>query len=166
MAEKIDHDHYTNKHLRNVLGRVKTIAMVGASANWNRPSYFVMKYLLAKDYTVFPVNPRAAGEDILAVPCYASLKDIPERVDMVDIFRGSAAAGPITDEALEIDADVIWMQISVRNDEAAAKAEAKGKTVIMNRCPKIEYSRLFGELSWGGFNSNVITAKRSRAYLR
>ena len=166
MAEIIDHDHYTDKHIRNVLGSVKTIAVVGASANWNRPSFFVMKYLQAKDYTVIPVNPRVAGEDILGVPCYASLKDIPEKVDMVDIFRGSEAAGPITDEAVEIDADVIWMQITVRNDEAAARAEAKGKTVIMNRCPKIEYSRLFGELSWGGFNSHVISAKRRRAFLR
>lgn len=166
MAEKIDHDHYTDKHIRNVLGSVKTIAVVGASANWNRPSFFVMKYLQAKDYTVIPVNPRVAGEDILGVPCYASLKDIPQKVDMVDIFRASKAAGPITDEAIEIDADVIWMQITVRNDEAAARAEAKGKTVIMNRCPKIEYSRLFGELSWGGFNSHVISAKRRRALLR
>jgi predicted CoA-binding protein len=140
--------------------------MVGASPNWNRPSYFVMKYLQEKGYRVIPVNPRVAGEEILGEKVYASLKDIPEDFDMVEIFRSSEAAAPIVDEALEIARDkgvrVIWMQLTVRNDAAAAKAEAAGLTVVMNRCPKIEYGRLHTELSWGGFNSKIISSKRRK----
>jgi predicted CoA-binding protein len=158
----MNHDSYTNDYLRSVLRDVKTIAMVGASPNWNRPSYFAMKYLQEKGFRVIPVNPQAAGQTILGEPVYAELADIPERIDMVDIFRRSEAAGPIVDEAIRIGVKVVWMQIGVRNDEAAVRAEKAGITVIMNRCPKIEYSRLCGELSWGGFNSGVITAKKRR----
>jgi predicted CoA-binding protein len=158
----MNHDSYTNDYLRSVLRDVKTIAMVGASPNWNRPSYFAMKYLQEKGFRVIPVNPQAAGQTILGEPVYAELADIPERIDMVDIFRRSEAAGPIVDEAIRIGVKVVWMQIGVRNDEAAVRAEKAGLTVIMNRCPKIEYSRLCGELSWGGFNSGVITAKKRR----
>lgn len=161
-ALKVDPDNYTDSYLRDVLRRVKTIAMVGASANWNRPSYFAMKYLQQKGYRVIPVNPSAVGQEILGEKVYASLKDIPDKIDMVDIFRNSAAAGPIVDEAIAIKAPVVWMQLGVRNDEAAARAEAAGMTVVMNRCPKIEYGRLHGELSWGGINSGIISSKRQK----
>ena len=161
-----NHDHYSDEHLRRILLGVKTIAMVGASPDWNRPSAFVMKYLQSKRYRVIPVNPAAAGRTINGETCYGSLTDIPQestgRIDMVDIFRRSDRAGPIVDEAIAIGARVVWMQIGVRNDEAAARAEAAGLTVVMNRCPKIEYGRLHGELSWGGFNSRIISSKRRK----
>ncbi|HEX2116869.1 MAG TPA: CoA-binding protein [Alphaproteobacteria bacterium] len=158
----VDHDNYTDGYLRDILRRVKTIAMVGASTNWNRPSFFAMKYLQHKGYRVIPVNPGAAGQTILGEKVYASLKEIPDKIDMVDIFRNSAAAGPIVNEAIAIGAPVVWMQLGVRNDEAAARAEKAGITVVMNRCPKIEYGRLHGELSWGGINSGIISSKRMK----
>ena len=161
-TRRVDHDAYTDDYIRGILRRVRTIAMVGASPNWNRPSYFAMKYLQQKGYRVIPVNPVAAGQIILGEKAYASLEDIPEPVDMVDIFRNSEAAGPITDEAIAIGAKVAWMQLGVRNDPACQRAEAAGLTVVMNRCPKIEYGRLHGELSWSGINSGIISAKRPR----
>jgi predicted CoA-binding protein len=157
-----DHEHYTDDHLRGILRGVRTIAMVGASPNWNRPSYFAMKYLQHKGYRVIPINPTAAGQTILGETAYANLKDVREPVDMVDVFRNSEAAGPITDEAIAIGAKVVWMQLGVRNDDAAQRAEAAGLQVVMNRCPKIEYGRLHGELSWGGINSGIISAKRRK----
>jgi uncharacterized protein len=159
----MDHDHYTDAFLKDTLARVRTIAVVGASANWNRPSFFVMKYLQAKGFRIVPVNPREAGTAILGEKVYAALEDIPHAIDMVEIFRNSDEAGPLTDAAIAKGAKVVWMQIGVRNDAAAARAEAAGLTVVMNRCPKIEYSRLYGELSWGGFNSGVISSKRRKA---
>ena len=157
---------YDDRKIRSILGDVRTIAMVGASPTWNRPSYFAMKYMQAKGYRVIPVNPRAAGQDILGERVYATLADVPHRIDMVQIFRNSDAAGPITDEALAVAEEkgirVLWMQLGVRNDAAAARAEAAGLTVIMNRCPKIEWGRLHGELSWGGINSKIISARRRR----
>ena len=156
------HDSYSDEYLRAVLRAVRVIAMVGASPNWNRPSYFVMKYLQAKGFRVIPVNPTAAGQEILGEKVYATLADIPEPVDMVDIFRRSDQVGPIVDEAIRIGAKVVWMQLTVRNDEAAAKAEAAGLKVVMNRCPKIEFGRLSGELSWSGVNSEIISSKRRR----
>ncbi len=158
----MNHDHYTDAYLKGVLESVRTVAMVGASPHWNRPSYFVMKYLQAKGFRVRPVNPTAAGETILGEVCYAGLADLPEPVDMVDIFRNSEAAGPLADQAVEIGAKTAWMQLTVRNDAAAGRAEAAGLAVVMNRCPKIEYARLFGELSWNGFNSRRISSKRRR----
>ena len=157
-----DHESYEDDFLRGILDRVKTIAMVGASPHWNRPSYFAMKYLQGKGYRVIPINPKAAGQPILGEQAYASLKDVPVPVDMVDIFRKSNAAPSIVDEALQMDPrpGVIWMQLGVRNDAAAEKAEAHGMTVVMNRCPKIEYARLFGEIGWLGVNSRVISSKR------
>jgi len=162
----VDHDAYSDAYLRSILASVRTIAMVGASPRWNRPSYFAMKYLQEKGYRVIPVNPGAAGGEILGERVYASLAEIPERIDMVDVFRGSKDAGPIVDEAVAVAEEkgikVIWMQLGVRNDEAAGTAEAAGLKVVMNRCPKIEYGRLHSELSWGGFNSRVISAKRRK----
>jgi len=158
----MNHDTYADAYLKRVLNDTKTVAMVGASPNWNRPSYFVMKYLQVKGYKVYPVNPRAVDETILDEPVYASLADLPETVDMVDIFRASAAAGPITDEAIAHGAKSVWMQLTVRNDEAAERAEAAGLNVVMDRCPKIEFARLNGELSWNGVNSRVISSKRRK----
>jgi predicted CoA-binding protein len=157
-----DHDAYSDEFLGGILGRVRTIAMVGASPHWNRPSFFAMKYLQHKGFRVIPVNPAAAGTTILGERCYATLRDIPFHVDMVDIFRNSAAAGTIAEDVIAIGADVMWMQLGVRNDAAARKAEAAGLTVVMNRCPKIEYGRLHGELSWSGINSGIISAKRQK----
>ncbi len=166
----LDHEHYPDGLLRKVLGSVRTIAMVGASPDWHKASSFAMKYLQSKGYRVIPVNPRAAGKTILGETCYGRLSDIPpneaRRIDMVDIFRNSEAAGPIADEAVAIGAKVVWMQLGVRNDAAAARAEKAGLTVIMNRCPKIEYGRLNGELSWGGFNSRIISSKRRKPATR
>ncbi len=159
----MSHDTYTDEFLKDTLARVRTIAVVGASANWNRPSFFVMKYLQAKGVRIVPVNPKEAGSAILGEKVYVSLADIPHALDMVEIFRSSEEAGPITDEAVRLGAKVVWMQIGVRNDAAAKRAEDAGLTVVMNRCPKIEYSRLYGELSWGGFNSGVISSKRRKA---
>ncbi|MBL8673190.1 MAG: CoA-binding protein [Alphaproteobacteria bacterium] len=162
----MDHASYSDEYLRAILQRVKCFAMVGASTDWNKPSYFAMKYLQKKGYRVIPVNPKAAeaGEEILGERAYPDLKSVPGRFDMVDVFRNSAAAGPITDEAIALAPEkgigVVWMQLGVSNPEAAARAEAAGLQVVMNRCPKIEYGRLFGELSWGGFNSGIISSKR------
>ena len=162
MVRKMNHDAYDDDYIRAILRDVRVIAMVGASPNWNRPSYFAMKYLQAKGYRVIPVNPVAAGQEILGEKVHASLATIGETVDMVDIFRNSEAAGPISDEAIAIGAKVVWMQLGVRNDAAAARAEAAGLRVVMNRCPKIEYGRLSGALSWGGINSGVISSRRRR----
>lgn len=151
---------YSDELLSNVLARVKSVALVGASDDPVRASYFVMKYLLEKGYQVYPINPKLAGRTLLGRTVYASLADLPETADMVDIFRNSAAAGPIADEAVAHGAKVVWMQLTVRNDEAAARAEAAGLTVIMDRCPKMEYQRLFGEIGRIGVNSNVLTTKR------
>ncbi len=158
----MNHESYSDDYLRRILKSARSIAMVGASPHWNRPSYFVMKYLQAKGFRVIPVNPVAAGGEILGETVYASLADLPETVDMVDIFRNSEAAGPIADEAVAHGAKAVWMQIGVRNDAAAARAETAGLSVVMNRCPKIEYSRLCGELAWSGVNTGIISSRRRR----
>ncbi|MGA7268794.1 MAG: CoA-binding protein [Aestuariivirga sp.] len=158
----MNHDSYVPDYIRGILQSVKTIALVGASANEVRPSYFVMKYLLDKGYDVIPVNPGLAGQTLLGQTVYATLKNIPKPVDMVDIFRNSEAAGPITDEALSLSPrpKVIWMQLSVRNDAAASRAEAEGVQVVMDRCPKMEYGKLSGEWAWVGGNSGVISSRK------
>lgn len=158
----MNHDSYDNSYISGILNGVRTIAIVGASANDVRPSFFVTKYMIDKGYEVFPVNPGHAGKEILGRMTYASLSDIPVPIDMVDIFRASAAVPPIVDEALALYPlpKVIWMQLTVRHDEAAAKAEAAGVKVVMNRCPKIEYARLSGEIGWNGVNSRVISSKK------
>ena len=154
--------NYPDELIKSILRSTKTIAMVGASGNDMRPSYFAMMYLLAKGYVVHPINPGMAGQKILGQTVYAALKDVPAPVDMVDIFRNSEAAGPLADDAIAIGAKVLWMQIGVRNDAAAARAEAAGLQVVMNRCPKIEYSRLHGELAWSGVNTGIISSKRQK----
>ncbi len=157
---------YEDAEIEGILRDVRVVAMVGASPNWVRPSNFAMKYMQGKGFRVIPVNPGQAGKEILGEMCYARLADIPDRIDMVDIFRSSEAAGGIVDEAIAMAADkgisVIWMQLGIRNDAAAERARAAGLQVIMDRCPKIEYGRLFGELSWSGINSGVISSKRRK----
>ncbi|MGE3831294.1 MAG: CoA-binding protein [Parvibaculaceae bacterium] len=162
----MNHDSYPADYIRDILRSVRVIAMVGASDNIVRPSYFVMKYLLDKGYRVIPVNPGLAGKDILEQRVYGSLADIPEPLDMVDIFRNSQAAGQIVDEALALPQkpNVIWMQLGVRNDEAAARAEAQGVKVVMNRCPKMEYGKLSGEWAWVGGNSGLVSSRRQRLH--
>ncbi|KAF7186750.1 O-acetyl-L-homoserine sulfhydrylase [Pseudocercospora fuligena] len=154
---------YPDAQLRRILSTVRTIAIVGASSNWNRPSYFVMKYLQRKGYRVIPVNPGNAGKKLLGEIVYANLREVPDKVDMVNVFRASHSVGPIVEDAIAAGVTVVWMQLGVRNDEAAAKAEAAGIEVIMNRCPKIEFGRLGGELSWGGVNSGIIRNKPAQA---
>lgn len=158
----MNHDSYTPDYIRDILRSVKSIALVGASSNPVRPSYIVMQYLLDKGYKVVPVNPGLAGQTLLGQTVYATLSEIPLPVDMVDIFRNAEAAAAITDEALALDPrpKVIWMQLSVRNDAAAARAEAAGLQVVMNRCPKMEYGKLSGEWAWVGGNSGMISSRK------
>ncbi|KIC43253.1 CoA-binding protein [Ruegeria sp. ANG-R] len=152
---------YTDAHLTTILKRTKVVAVVGVSMNPVRPSYYVARYLSLKGYTVIPVNPGHAGRFLFGQTVRASLSEISQPVDMVDIFRRSEAVPPIVDEALAAFPDLrtIWMQIGVEHDEAAATAQTRGVDVVMNRCPKIEYQRLFGELRMGGFATGVISSK-------
>jgi hypothetical protein len=161
-APAMNHDAYPDSYIRGILNTVKTIAMVGASEKENRPSYFAFKYLLERGYKMIPVNPGHAGEDMLGQRIYARLADIPEPVDMIDIFRGSQYAIAIVQEALALKTrpSVIWMQLGVRNNEAAALAEANGMKVVMNRCPKIEYGRLSSEIAWMGVNTRTLSSKK------
>jgi len=161
----MNHDAYPDAYIRGILNTVKTIAMVGASEKENRPSYFAFKYLLERGYTMIPVNPGHEGHTLLGQPIYARLADIPQPVDMVDIFRSSKYALGIVQEALALKPrpQVIWMQLGVRNDEAAALAEAHGLKVVMNRCPKIEYGRLSSEIAWMGVNTRTISSKKAAA---
>ena len=168
----MNHDHYDDAYLRRILLETRTIAVVGASTNWKRPSYFAMKYLQEKGFRVVGVNPKAAadGAEILGEPTYASLSDVPGPFEMVDVFRNSEAAGGVVDEAIALAEEkgirTVWMQLGVRNDDAAARAEAAGLQVVMNRCPKIEWGRLNLELAWGGVNTGVISARRPRMAAR
>ena len=159
----MNHDSYSDAYIRGILNTVKTIAMVGASEKQNRPSYFAFKYLLERGYKMIPVNPGHAGEQMLGQRIYARLADIPEPVDMVDIFRASQYALPVVREALDLNPrpKVIWMQLGIRNDEAAALAEANGLKVVMNRCPKIEYGRLSSEIAWMGVNTRTISSRKA-----
>jgi predicted CoA-binding protein len=159
----MNHDSYPDSYIRGILNTVKTIAMVGASEKENRPSYFAFKYLLERGYTMIPVNPGHDGHTMLGQRIYARLSDIPVPVDMVDIFRAAQYALPVVQEALALKPrpQVIWMQLGVRNDEAAALAEANGMKVVMNRCPKIEYGRLSSEIAWMGVNTRTLSSKRA-----
>jgi predicted CoA-binding protein len=145
-------------NLRRILRAYRRVAIVGLSAEWHRPSYFVAKYLQQHGYQIVPVNPRY--ETILGERCYARLEDIPEPVDMVDVFRRTADVGPIADSAIAIGAKCLWQQIGVTNEAAAARARAAGLDVVMDRCVKIEHARLFGGLNWAGVNTGVISARR------
>ncbi len=160
----MDQDSYPDSYVAGVLQEAKSFAMVGASANTRRPSYFVLKYLTAKGYRVFPINPGHAGSEILGQKVFARLSDLDQPVDVVDIFRNSEAALGIVRDAIglkdKLGIKVIWMQIGVRNDEAAALAETAGLKVVMNRCPKIEYARLSGEIGWVGVNNRIISSQK------
>ena len=160
----MSHESYDDTYIRGILNTVKTIAMVGVSPKDSRPSYFAFKYLLERGYRMIPVNPGLADKDLLGQKAYARLADIPEPVDMVDIFRASAFVLPIVEEALKMQPRprVVWMQLGIRNDAAAALAEQNGIKVVMNRCPKIEYGRLSSEISWMGVNSRTLTSKRAQ----
>jgi uncharacterized protein len=159
----MNHDDYPDSYIRGILNTVKTIAMVGASEKENRPSYFAFKYLLERGYRMIPVNPGHAGETMLGQKIYARLSDIPEPIDMIDVFRASQYALPIVQEALALKPrpQVVWMQLGIRNDEAAALAEANGMKVVMNRCPKIEYGRLSSEIAWIGVNTRTLSSKKA-----
>ncbi|MFZ1089721.1 MAG: CoA-binding protein [Xanthobacteraceae bacterium] len=164
----MDHDNYSDTYIRGILNTVKTIAMVGVSANTSRPSYFAFKYLMERGYRMIPVNPGLAGQELLGQKVYAKLADIPLPVDMVDIFRASRYAPDIVREALALEPrpQVIWMQLGVRSDEAAELAEGNGLKVVMNRCPKIEYGRLSSEIAWMGVNTRTITARKPQLFGR
>jgi|TARA_B110000116_G_scaffold243260_1_gene232963 predicted CoA-binding protein len=154
---------YANALIRKVLSQTRTIAMVGASGNWKRPSFFAMKYLQKKGYRVIPINPGRAGDEILGETVYASLNDVAAPIDMVDVFRNSNDAAQVIDDVITLKDEkqiaTIWLQLGVRNDAAARRAEDTGLTVIMDRCPKIEYGRLSGEIAWCGVNTGLVTSK-------
>jgi predicted CoA-binding protein len=160
----MNHDSYPDSYIRGILNTVKTIAMVGISPKDNRPSYFAFKYLLERGYDMIPVNPGQAGGEILGRKVHARLADVPVPVDMIDVFRAPQYAPQIVAEALALKPrpQVIWMQLGVRNDAAAAAAEAAGLKVVMNRCPKIEYGRLSSEIGWMGVNSRTLTSKKAK----
>ena len=164
----MDHDNYSDTYIRGILNTVKTIAMVGVSANTSRPSYFAFKYLMERGYRMIPINPGLVGQELLGQKVYAKLADIPLPVDMVDIFRASRYAPDIVREALALKPrpQVIWMQLGIRNDEAAELAEGNGLKVVMNRCPKIEYGRLSSEIAWMGVNTRTITARKPQLFGR
>jgi predicted CoA-binding protein len=164
----MNHDHYPDSYIRGILNTVKTIAMVGVSANTSRPSYFAFKYLLQRGYRMIPVNPGLAGQDLLGQRVYARLADIPGPVDMVDIFRASQYAPAIVQEALALAPrpEVVWMQLGIRSDAAADLAEKHGIKVVMNRCPKIEYGRLSSEIAWMGVNTRTLTARKPKIFGR
>ena len=159
----MNHDTYDDNYIRGILTSVKSIAMVGASPVDVRPSYFAFKYLVQRGYDMIPVNPGHVGKSLLGRPFVASLSDIGHAIDMVDIFRNSSHIMPVVEEALKLASPpkVIWMQLGARDEAAAAKAEAAGIKVVMNRCPKIEWGRLSSEISWMGVNSRTISSKRA-----
>jgi uncharacterized protein len=146
--------------LRRILGTCRVLAVVGLSADWYRPSYFAAKYMQEHGYRVIPVNPKYP--EILGEKCYPSLRAVPEKVDIVDVFRKTADVPPIAEEAIAIGAKVLWQQLGVKNEAAAARARAAGLETVMDRCVKIEHARLFGGLNWVGVNTRVISAKRPR----
>jgi uncharacterized protein len=154
---------YDDGLLRRILQEVKTIAMVGASTSEMRPSYFAMLYLQGKGYRVLPVNPRAAGRTLLGETVHPDLASLPLVPDMVSIFRRPEEAGAVADEAVRLGVKVVWMQLGVRDDAAAERARARGAEVVMNRCPKIEYGRLFGEIGWLGVSRGIVSARRGQA---
>jgi predicted CoA-binding protein len=163
-VEKMNHDRYDDSYIRGILHSVKSVAVVGASPKDNRPSHFVVKYLNERGYKVFPINPGQGDSEIAGIKSYAKLSDVPEPIDMIDVFRSSDAVPGVLEEALKLSPrpKVFWMQLSVRNDEAAKRAEEAGMRVVMDRCPKIEYGRLSGEINWAGVNTRKLSSKRPK----
>ncbi len=153
-------DNLSNKVIRDILDDCQTIAIVGLSANWYRPSYFAAKYLLEHNYHIIPVNPNY--DEILGQPCYPDLASIQETVDVVDLFQRAEAVPKYIEDSAALNAKVLWMQLGIVNEEAATAARAQGMTVVMDRCMKIEYARLMGGLNWSGVNTGVISAKRTK----
>lgn len=151
---------YPDSLLLGILRETRTIAMVGVSPNWNRPSYFAMRYLQRKGFRVLPVNPRAVGTPILDEQVYPDLASIPIEVDVVDVFRRPDETPPIAESAVAIGAKVLWMQLGIRNADSVRIGEAGGLTVVQDRCMKIEYGRLGGELAWSGINTRIISSRR------
>jgi len=164
MGRPLNHKRYDDSFIRGILDTVKSVAVVGASQGDDKPSMFVVKYLSERGYKVFPINPGRAGQLVAGVKAYAQLKDVPEPIDMVDVFRRSDAVPQILDEVLALSPlpKIFWMQLGVVNEEAAARAEAAGMNVVMNRCPKIEYGRLSREIGWVGVNTRMLSSKRPR----
>ncbi len=166
----MNHDSYSDTYIADILNDARVFAFIGASATSNRPSYFAMKYMLGKGYTVIPVNPGLAGQTLLGQTAVASIDDLVAPVDAIDIFRNAEAAMELTRRAIalkdKLALKVVWMQLGVRNDEAARLAEAAGLKVVMNRCPKIEYGRLSGEIGWAGVNSGRISSVRPKLAAR
>jgi len=151
---------YTDRFISSILNETKSIAMIGLSSSWNRPSYFVAKYLIDRGYTIYPINPKESGKKILGQKVYSNIKEIKDKIDMVDVFRKSSDIDKISDDIITSNPKFIWLQIGVINKKLANKAANKNILIVMNRCPKIEYSRLSGELGWGGINSGNIINKR------
>ena len=164
MGRPLNHDRYADSFIRGILNSVKTVAIVGASHGDDKPSMFVVKYLSDRGYRVFPINPGRAGQLVAGIKAYARLADVPETIDMVDVFRRSDAVPKVLDEVLALSPlpKIFWMQLGVENEEAAARAEAAGMTVVMNRCPKIEYGRMSREIGWAGVNTRTISSKKTR----
>jgi uncharacterized protein len=162
MGRPLNHDRYEDSFVRNILNSVKTVAVVGASQGDDKPSMFVVNYLNERGFRVYPINPGRAGQIVAGVTAYARLKDVPEPIDMVDVFRRSEFVPQVLDEVLALSPlpKVFWMQLGVVNPEAAARAEAAGMTVVMNRCPKIEYGRLSREIGWVGVNTRTLSSKK------
>jgi predicted CoA-binding protein len=160
----LSHDSYDDAFIRSILDKVKTVAVVGASQGDDKPSMFVVKYLSERGYRVFPINPGRAGQLVAGVIAYARLSDVPEPIDMVDVFRRADAVPQVLDEVMALSPlpKIFWMQLGVRNDEAAARAEAAGMTVVMDRCPKIEYGRLSREIGWVGVNTRTLSSKKPK----
>lgn len=157
-----NHDHYPDRQIRDILSSVRSIAMIGASSNKVRPSYFALTYLIAKGYDLYPINVGQAGKEIAGAMTYASLADLPGPVDMVDIFRRAEALPGIVQEIMQMPIlpKVVWLQLGIRDDAIAAALEMAGITVIQDRCPKIEYGRHCGEIAWAGVNRRIISAKK------
>ena len=151
---------YSDRFISSVLYKTKTIAIIGLSSSWNRPSYFVAKYLIDRGYKIYPINPKEAGKKILGQKVYSNITEIKDKIDMVDVFRKSSDIDKIIEDILACNPQFIWLQIGVINNKLAKVAANKNIPIIMNRCPKIEYSRLSGELGWGGINSGNIVNKR------
>ena len=162
----MNHDRYDDDYIAGILNEAKNFAFVGASATVNRPSYFALKYMLGKGYKIIPVNPGLVGQEILGQKVYADLSEVSAPVDAVDIFRNAEAALEVTRQAIalkdKLGLKIVWMQLGVRNEQAAEEAEAAGLKVVMNRCPKIEYGRLSGEIGWAGVNSGMISSLRPK----